>query len=247
MFERFTERARQVVVLAQEEARILKHNYIGTEHLLLGLLREDEGLAARVLESLDVGLERTRRELVRIVGSGEGVSPGQMPFTPRAKTALEFALQEALTLRHNYIGTEHILLGLTRERNGVAIRLLLEAGLDPERLRAEVLAHLEPGGDAAGEIDAKEHHRSRLAIVEAQIAALARREEVVRVVSDAADRQAAKEALRRLLDVLGEPAEAVLDLRLTRLTRDEADRLEQERRALLEQLDDKEQAAVRDD
>src|ERR687889_572717 len=120
MFERFTERARQVVVLAQEEARTLKHNYIGTEHILLGLLREEEGLAARVLESLDITVERVRAQVVRIVGSGEEVTSGQIPFTPRAKKVLELALREALSLGHNYIGTEHILLGLVRENEGVA-------------------------------------------------------------------------------------------------------------------------------
>ena len=117
MFERFTERARQVVVLAQEEARTLKHNYIGTEHILLGLLREEEGLAARVLESLDITVERVRAQVVRIVGSGEEVTSGQIPFTPRAKKVLELALREALSLGHNYIGTEHILLGLVREND----------------------------------------------------------------------------------------------------------------------------------
>src|SRR5712692_7385061 len=115
MFERFTERARQVVVLAQEEARTLKHNYIGTEHILLGLLREEEGLAARVLESLDITVERVRAQVVRIVGSGEEVTSGQIPFTPRAKKVLELALREALSLGHNSAGTEHILLGLVRE------------------------------------------------------------------------------------------------------------------------------------
>src|SRR5919112_5658824 len=125
MFERFTERARQVVVLAQEEARTLKHNYIGTEHILLGLLREEEGLAARVLESLDITVERVRAQVVRIVGSGEEVTSGQIPFTPRAKKVLELALREALSLGHNYIGTEHILLGLVRENEGVAARILL--------------------------------------------------------------------------------------------------------------------------
>src|SRR5918995_1691022 len=119
MFERFTERARQVVVLAQEEARTLKHNYIGTEHILLGLLREEEGLAARVLESLDITVERVRAQVVRIVGSGEEVTSGQIPFTPRAKKVLELALREALSLGHNYIGTEHILLGLVRENERI--------------------------------------------------------------------------------------------------------------------------------
>ena len=115
MFERFTERARQVVVLAQDEARALKHNYIGTEHILLGLLREEEGLAARVLESLDITVEEVRAQVARIVGQGDEVTTGQIPFTPRAKKVLELALREALSLGHNYIGTEHILLGLVRE------------------------------------------------------------------------------------------------------------------------------------
>src|SRR5919201_515083 len=114
MFERFTERARQVVVLAQEEARTLKHNYIGTEHILLGLLREEEGLAARVLESLDITVERVRAQVVRIVGSGEEVTSGQIPFTPRAKKVLELALREALSLGHNYIEIERIMQILSR-------------------------------------------------------------------------------------------------------------------------------------
>src|SRR5919107_796090 len=138
MFERFTERARQVVVLAQEEARTLKHNYIGTEHILLGLLREEEGLAARVLESLDITVERVRAQVVRIVGSGEEVTSGQIPFTPRAKKVLELALREALSLGHNYIGTEHILLGLVRENEGVAARILLDLfGRNLTKLAAE--------------------------------------------------------------------------------------------------------------
>src|SRR3982075_3947713 len=139
MFERFTERARQVVVLAQEEARTLKHNYIGTEHILLGLLREEEGLAARVLESLDITVERVRAQVVRIVGSGEEVTSGQIPFTPRAKKVLELALREALSLGHNYIGTEHILLGLVRENEGVAARILLDFDADSEKIRTELI------------------------------------------------------------------------------------------------------------
>src|SRR3954467_5390074 len=121
MFERFTERARQVVVLAQEEARSLRHNYIGTEHLLLGLLREEEGLAARVLESFDVTIEEVRAQVARIVGQGDDVATGQIPFTPRAKKSLDLALREALALGHNHIGTEHLLLGLVRLDEGVAM------------------------------------------------------------------------------------------------------------------------------
>jgi len=144
MFERFTERARQVVVLAQEEARALKHNYIGTEHLLLGLLREEEGVAARVLDSLQISTEEVRAAVVRIVGTGEEVATGQIPFTPRAKKVLELALREALSLGHNYIGTEHILLGLLREGEGVAARVLKSLDIDIERTRNEILRELDP-------------------------------------------------------------------------------------------------------
>ena len=139
MFERFTERARQVIVLAQEEARMLRHNYIGTEHLLLGLLREADGVAARVLGTLEVGLEEVRGEVTRIVGEGDHESQGQIPFTPRAKKVLELALREALSLGHNYIGTEHILLGLMRESEGVAARILNDLDVDADRARQEVM------------------------------------------------------------------------------------------------------------
>src|ERR1700742_4277706 len=151
MFERFTERARQVVVLAQEEARTLKHNYIGTEHILLGLLREEEGLAARVLESLDITVEEVRAQVARIVGQGDEVTSGQIPFTPRAKKVLELALREALSLGHNYIGTEHILLGLVRENEGVAARILLDFDADSDKIRNEVIRMLSgPGGRRQG-------------------------------------------------------------------------------------------------
>jgi ATP-dependent Clp protease ATP-binding subunit ClpC len=159
LFERFTERARQVVVLAQDEARALKHNYIGTEHILLGLLREEEGLAARVLESLDITVEEVRAQVARIVGQGDEVTTGQIPFTPRAKKVLELALREALSLGHNYIGTEHILLGLVRENEGVAARILLDFDADAEKIRNEIIRMLSGpgrrqqggGGTAAGE------------------------------------------------------------------------------------------------
>src|SRR3974377_2055706 len=142
MFERFTERDRQSVVLAQEEARTLKHNYIGTEHILLGLLREEEGLAARVLESLDITVEEVRAQVARIVGQGDEVTTGQIPFTPRAKKVLELALREALSLGHNYSGTEHILLGLVRENEGVAARILLDFDADAEKIRTKILRML---------------------------------------------------------------------------------------------------------
>jgi ATP-dependent Clp protease ATP-binding subunit ClpA len=143
--ERFTERARQVVVLAQDEARALKHNYIGTEHILLGLLREEEGIAARVLESFDIRVEEVRLRVAQIVGQGDEVTLGQIPFTPRAKKTLELSLREALALKHNYIGTEHVLLGLLREGEGVAVRILLDFA-DPESIRSELIDVLSGSG-----------------------------------------------------------------------------------------------------
>lgn len=141
-FERFTERARQVVVLAQDEARALKHNYIGTEHLLLGLLREEEGLAARVLDSLDITVEEVRAQVARTVSQSDEIPTGQLPFTPRAKKVRELALREALSLGHNYIGTEHLLLGLVRENEGVAARILLDFDADPDNIRNKVVQML---------------------------------------------------------------------------------------------------------
>ena len=151
MFERFTERARQTVVYAQVEARDLRHNYIGTEHLLLGLLREEEGLAARVLWSLDITAEGVRAQVARMIGQGDEVSDGQIPFTPRAKKVLELALREAVALGHNYIGTEHILLGIVREDEGVGARILLDFGADAHRVRAETRRLL--GGAAVFGVD----------------------------------------------------------------------------------------------
>jgi ATP-dependent Clp protease ATP-binding subunit ClpC len=142
LFERFTDRARQVVVLAQDEARALRHNYIGTEHLLLGLLREEEGLAARALEALDVDYRRVREEIVRSVGEGSDVHMGQIPFTPRAKGALELSLREALSLGHDSIGTEHVLLGLVRVRDSTAGRALAEHGVQPIAVYEQVTSFL---------------------------------------------------------------------------------------------------------
>jgi ATP-dependent Clp protease ATP-binding subunit ClpC len=144
MFERFTERARQVIVLAQEEARNLKHNYIGTEHILLGLLREEEGSAAAVLKSLGITTERVRDHVGRIVGSGEEGTSEQLPFTPRTKKVLKLTLREALILGHDYVDTEHILLGLVREHEGVAARILLDFDADSEKVRKEVSRHIPP-------------------------------------------------------------------------------------------------------
>ena len=139
MFERFTDRARRVVVLAQEEARLLNHNYIGTEHILLGLIHEGEGVAAKALESLGISLEAVREQVEEIIGQGGSSPSGHIPFTPRAKKVLELSLREALQLGHNYIGTEHILLGLIREGEGVAAQVLTKLGADLSRVRQQVI------------------------------------------------------------------------------------------------------------
>src|SRR5258708_24571583 len=154
MFERFTDRARRVVVLAQEEARMLNHNYIGTEHILLGLIHEGEGVAAKALESLGISLEAVRQQVEEIIGQGQQAPSGHIPFTPRAKKVLELSLREALQLGHNYIGTEHILLGLIREGEGVAAQVLVKLGADLSRVRQQVIQLLSgysgPGAASSG-------------------------------------------------------------------------------------------------
>src|SRR5262245_13274785 len=157
VFERFTDRARRVVVLAQEEARLLNHNYIGTEHILLGLIHEGEGVAAKALESLGISLEAVRAQVEEIIGHGGQAPSGHIPFTPRAKKVLELSLREALQLGHNYIGTEHILLGLIREGEGVAAQVLVKLGADLSRVRQQVIQLLsgyagskDPAGAGAG-------------------------------------------------------------------------------------------------
>ena len=142
MFERFTDRARRVVVLAQEEARMLNHNYIGTEHLLLGLIHEGEGVAAKALESLGITLEKVRDQVEEVIGQGQQAPTGHIPFTPRAKKVLEYSMREALQINHPYIGTEHILLGLIREGEGVAAQVLIKLGADLNRVRSTVLQML---------------------------------------------------------------------------------------------------------
>jgi ATP-dependent Clp protease ATP-binding subunit ClpC len=193
VFERFTERARQVVVLAQDEARALKHNYIGTEHILLGLLREEEGLAARVLESLDITVEEVRAQVARIVGQGDEVTTGQIPFTPRAKKVLELALREALSLGHNYIGTEHILLGLVRDgedvskpsrfrrnqRENLAMRILADFDVDSEKLRGAALDLLSGQAPPYGEPEVESSLGERLDAIEARLVEIASRLEAI--------------------------------------------------------------------
>src|SRR5687767_7951424 len=159
MFERFTDRARRVVVLAQEEARMLNHNYIGTEHILLGLIHEGEGVAAKALESLGISLEAVRQQVEDIIGQGQSAPTGHIPFTPRAKKVLELSLREALQLGHNYIGTEHILLGLIREGEGVAAQVLQKLGADLNRVRQQVIQLLSgyTGGKEAASGEAAPH------------------------------------------------------------------------------------------
>ncbi len=151
MFQRFTDRARQVVVLAQVEARRLDHNWIGTEHILLGLIDEGGGVAAKALESLGIGLDPVRQQVEEIIGRGQQAPSGHIPFTPRAKKVLELSLRESMQLGHDYIGTEHILLGLLREGDGVAAQVLVRLGADLDRVRQQVIRLLhgypaeEPG------------------------------------------------------------------------------------------------------
>jgi ATP-dependent Clp protease ATP-binding subunit ClpA len=161
MFERFTDRARRVVVLAQEEARLLNHNYLGTEHLLLGLIHEGEGVAAMALESLGISPEAARAQLEEIIGQGQSAPIGHIPFTPRAKKVFELSLREALQLGHNYIGTEHILLGLIREGEGVAAKVLVKLGADLSRVRQQVI-QLMAGYAGGQEIAEQAGARTRL-------------------------------------------------------------------------------------
>jgi len=176
MFERFTDRARRVVVLAQDEARMLDHNYVGTEHILLGLIHEGEGVAAKALESLGISLDAVREQVEQVIGRGQQQAPlGHIPFTPRAKKVLELSLREALQLGHTYIGTEHILLGLIHEGEGVAAQVLIGLGVDLNRARQQVIQLLagraEPQEAAAivGDL------RAQLASVAARLAVIEHR------------------------------------------------------------------------
>ncbi len=150
MFERFTDRARRVVVLAQEEARMLNHGYIGTEHLLLGLIHEGEGVAAKALEAMGFSLDAVRQQVEAIIGRGPEPASGHIPFTPRAKRVLELSLRESGQLGHNYIGTEHILLGLLREGEGVAAQVLVKLGADLNRVRQQVIQLLRGSAGEGG-------------------------------------------------------------------------------------------------
>jgi ATP-dependent Clp protease ATP-binding subunit ClpC len=179
MFERFTDRARRVVVLAQEEARHLQHNYIGTEHILLGLIHEGDGVAARALESLGISHEAVRQQVEEVIGRGQYASSGHIPFTPRAKKVLELGLREAIQLGHSYIGTEHILLGLIREGDGVAAQVLVRLGADLNRTRQRVIEVLHGQDHFGAEVirvgPGAESLADRLASIAARLTAIERR------------------------------------------------------------------------
>jgi ATP-dependent Clp protease ATP-binding subunit ClpC len=165
MFERFSDEARRAVVLAQEEARMLNHDYIGTEHILLGLLRETEGVAAKALQALGITLDAARQQVEEMIGRGKNDPTGHISFTPRAKKVLELSLREAIDFHHDYIGTEHILLGLLREGEGVAVQALVRLGVDLNQVRLQVVQLLGQEGEAGGvplaEREMREGARSR--------------------------------------------------------------------------------------
>jgi ATP-dependent Clp protease ATP-binding subunit ClpC len=176
MFERFTDRARRVVVLAQDEARMLDHNYIGTEHILLGLIHEGDGVAAKTLESFGISLDAVRRQVEEIIGRGRGpASAGHIPFTPRAKKVLEMSLREALDLGHTYIGTEHILLGLIREGDGVAAQVLVGMGVGLDRARQQVIQVLTGRLGEESPAAVAEELRKRLASMADRLAQIERK------------------------------------------------------------------------
>jgi hypothetical protein len=164
MFERFTNQSRRVVVLAQEEARMLNHNYIGTEHLLLGLLHEGKGSAARTLTAMDVTLGAARDQVIAIIGQGQGQPSGHIPFTPRAKKSLELSLREALQLGDGYIGTGHLLLGLTRQGDNMAVKILGKLGADLNNLRARVIQELRDNPEEGKNVPPAEHERQQLKV-----------------------------------------------------------------------------------
>jgi ATP-dependent Clp protease ATP-binding subunit ClpA len=208
MFERFTDRARRVIVLAQEEARLLNHNYIGTEHLLLGLAHEGQGVAAKALESLGIRLEALRSQVQEIIGQGKSAPIGHIPFTPRAKKVLELSLREAKQLGHNYIGTEHILLGLIREGEGVAAQVLVKLGADLPRVRQQVVQLLRGSvGSAEAAAGTRLVHMSvpeDLREAEEQLAQVRRQKEAAIDAEDFERATALRDQERELLGRLAE-------------------------------------------
>ena len=207
MFERFTDRARRVMVLAQEEARLLNHSYIGTEHLLLGLAHEGQGGAAKALELLGIRLEALRSQVQEVVGRGQPAPSGHIPFTPGAKKVLELSLREALQLGHSYIGTEHLLLGLVREGEGVAAQVLVRLGADLSRVRQQVIQVLSGSGAAVSGPEAGAGTRpvpDALREVEEQLAQVRRQKEAAVDAGDFERAKALREAEKELLTRLAE-------------------------------------------
>jgi ATP-dependent Clp protease ATP-binding subunit ClpA len=210
MFERFTDRARRVIVLAQEEARLLNHDYIGTEHLLLGLAHEGQGVAAKALESLGISLEAVRAQVEQVIGQGQRAPTGHIPFTPQAKKALELSLREATQLGHNYIGTEHILLGLIREGEGVAAQVLVKLGADLPRVRQQVIGLLSDyvsGPEAEAAAGMRLVHMTvpeGLREAEEQLAEVRRQKEAAIDVQDFERAAALRDQERQLLGRLAE-------------------------------------------
>jgi ATP-dependent Clp protease ATP-binding subunit ClpC len=210
VFERFTDRARRAIVLAQVEARLLTHNYIGTEHILLGLLRETEGFAAIALTANGVGLEAVRAAVVELIGEGGDPPGGHIPFTPRSKKVLELALREALELGHNYIGTEHILLGLLREGEGVAVQVIVMLGASSAAIREKTLdlvaaqaqgttAHLFPQSPVVDTVSLHvDGDRVVVEIEDAELAALVAHASELRNVSVIRGSDPGAAALRRI-------------------------------------------------
>jgi ATP-dependent Clp protease ATP-binding subunit ClpA len=229
MFERFTEGARSVVVRSQEEARDLRHNYIGTEHLLLGLLRDEAGIAGNVLGELGLQLDAVRGQVIEIVGTGEEAA-GMLPFTPRAKKVLELALREALSLGHDHIGTEHVLLGLAREGDGVAMRILVDAGADAETIRTQVLVVLggAPGSARAQPRRIREALTARLAVLDDLLVAWERRSELFELAAGAGSREEAARLVAERMEIDEDAAERILDLRLGQMPQGERKRLLEE-------------------
>ena len=230
MFQRFTDRARKVVVLAQEEARRLKHNYIGTEHILLGLIREGEGVAAVTLKALGISLDPVRQQVEEIIGRGQETPQGHIPFTPRAKKVLELSLRESKQLGHNYIGTEHILLGLIREGDGVAAQVLVRLGADLNRVRQQVIQLLH-GRTAEGPGPGLDVRlvmvEQQLAAIERQLAAIERR---IGIRADTSDLDEQIEVVRTekqaAVDAQDFDQAVTLRLRQTELLADKAARQE---------------------
>jgi len=224
MFQRFSDRARLVVVLAQEESRKLNHNYIGTEHILLGLIREGKGVAAKTLGSLGISLDPVRQQVEEIIGRGQETPQGHIPFTPRAKKVLELSLRESRQLGHDYIGTEHILLGLIREGDGVAAQVLVRLGADLNRVRQQVIQLLnehpaeEPGPGA----------RVRLETVEQRLTAIEQRVGIGPDTSDLDEQiEAARTEKQAAIEAQDFEQAVALRQRETQLLADKAARQEQ--------------------